>query len=110
MVDSDIPFSNCSHIVTHYVIIVTCLVILCTRLPQEEWELADILIVTDGEIPFPGLDVMEKLKQAETELGLEVHGLLVGRQVSGWGTGTSLGVAEAELGPRVHGLLVRRSR
>ncbi|GAB4822634.1 hypothetical protein N2152v2_009680 [Parachlorella kessleri] len=49
---------------------------------QEDWQLADILIVTDGEVPPCGPDVMAKLEDAEQRLGLEVHGLLVGRKVT----------------------------
>lgn len=40
---------------------------------------ADILMVTDGEIAPPGGDVLKRLDVARKELGLEVHGLLVGR-------------------------------
>lgn len=43
---------------------------------------ADILMVTDGEIPPPSEHVASRLKDAKESLGLEVHGLLVGRNVS----------------------------
>lgn len=49
------------------------------RLGREEWSLADILLVTDGEIPSPDEDILQKLNAAKEELGLSVHGLLVGR-------------------------------
>lgn len=49
------------------------------RLRQEEWNLADILMVTDGEIPLPDEDILQKLNVAKEDLGLSVHGLLVGR-------------------------------
>lgn len=49
------------------------------RLGREEWNLADILLVTDGEIPSPDEDILQKLNAAKEELGLSVHGLLVGR-------------------------------
>jgi len=49
------------------------------RLGREEWNLADILMVTDGEIPPPDEDILQKLNIAKEELGLSVHGLLVGR-------------------------------
>ena len=49
------------------------------RLGREEWNLADILMVTDGEIPPPDQDILQKLNTAKEELGLSVHGLLVGR-------------------------------
>jgi uncharacterized protein with von Willebrand factor type A (vWA) domain len=52
------------------------------RLTREEWELADILMVTDGEIPMPDDDIMRRLKMATEDLKLEVHGLLVGRNVT----------------------------
>lgn len=39
-------------------------------------------MVTDGEIPPPNQDIMNQLKAAEENLGLEVHGLLVGRKVT----------------------------
>lgn len=43
---------------------------------------ADILMVTDGEIPSPSKDVQERLKAAHDSMGLEVHGLLVGGRES----------------------------
>lgn len=43
---------------------------------------ADILMVTDGEIPPPSEHVASRLKEAKESLGLEVHGLLVGRHAS----------------------------
>ena len=49
------------------------------RLGREEWNLADILMVTDGEIPHPDEDILRKLNAAKEDLGLSVHGLLVGR-------------------------------
>lgn len=52
------------------------------RLKQEEWALADILMVTDGEIPQPNEDILHKLQVAHEEMGLNVHGLLVGRNVT----------------------------
>jgi len=39
---------------------------------------ADILMVTDGEIPSPSNEVQDRLKAAHDSMGLEVHGLLVG--------------------------------
>jgi uncharacterized protein with von Willebrand factor type A (vWA) domain len=53
------------------------------RLESEEgggdWARADILMVTDGEIAPPSPDVLARLDAAKAGLGLEVHGLLVGR-------------------------------
>ena len=42
------------------------------------WQ-ADILMVTDGEIPMPSKTIRDQLETAKEELGLEVHGLMVGR-------------------------------
>eukprot|EP00210_Caulerpa_lentillifera_P001838 g1767.t1 len=53
------------------------------RLQDKNWCQADILIVTDGEMGEPEKSVMEGLEMAREELGLEVHGLLVGRTESG---------------------------
>ena len=39
-------------------------------------------MVTDGEIPSPDDDILRRLKMANEDLGLEVHGLLVGRNVT----------------------------
>jgi uncharacterized protein with von Willebrand factor type A (vWA) domain len=52
------------------------------RLGREEWNMADILMVTDGEIPPPNEDILLKLDAAKEELGLSVHGLLVGQRVT----------------------------
>lgn len=38
--------------------------------------------VTDGEIPQPSEDILARLKAGHEQLGLEVHGLLVGRNVT----------------------------
>jgi hypothetical protein len=43
---------------------------------------ADILMVTDGEIPNPSKELLQDLADATEELGLEVHGLLVSSQAS----------------------------
>ncbi|KAA6415263.1 MAG: hypothetical protein FRX49_13645 [Trebouxia sp. A1-2] len=52
------------------------------RLAEKEWNQADILMVTDGEIPRPSEWVKKDLKAAVDDLGLEIHGLLVGQQDS----------------------------
>ena len=36
-------------------------------------------MVTDGEIPEPDTTVLERLQKAKEDMGLEVHGLLVGQ-------------------------------
>lgn len=48
------------------------------RLEESEWAAADVLMVTDGEIPPPNEVVAARLARAKEELGLQVHGLLVG--------------------------------
>ncbi len=40
-------------------------------------------MVTDGEIPAPSARLQNRLKAARDEMGLEVHGLLVGNHGSG---------------------------
>eukprot|EP00884_Botryococcus_braunii_P021264 jgi/Botrbrau1/7821/Bobra.9_2s0002.1 len=52
------------------------------RLETAQWAQADILLVTDGEIPMPNEELLERLDTARAALGLEVHGLLVGREDS----------------------------
>jgi uncharacterized protein with von Willebrand factor type A (vWA) domain len=52
------------------------------RVGREGWGLADVLMVTDGEIPEPHADVLAGLAAARAELGLRVHGLLIGRHVT----------------------------
>ncbi|GLI68508.1 hypothetical protein VaNZ11_012952 [Volvox africanus] len=52
------------------------------RLAQKEWSQADILMVTDGEIPNPDEKIIQAISQAHTEMGLEVHGLLVSSHVT----------------------------
>ncbi len=39
-------------------------------------------MVTDGEIGMPNADILKRLDAAKAVLGLEVHGLLVGRDDS----------------------------
>lgn len=53
------------------------------RLEAQGWQQADILMVTDGEICPPDDDIMQRLAHAHEEMGLEVHGLLVGRDDGG---------------------------
>lgn len=52
------------------------------RLGREAWNMADVLLVTDGEIPPPNEDILAKLNIAKEELGLTVHGLLVGQRIT----------------------------
>jgi len=42
------------------------------------WAQADILMVTDGQIPNPSQQLLDRIAAARGELGLEVHGLIVG--------------------------------
>ena len=48
---------------------------LMTRLVGAQ---ADILMVTDGQIPNPSPQLLDRIATARGELGLEVHGLIVG--------------------------------
>ena len=48
------------------------------RLNEAEWSNADILLVTDGEIAPPDENLISSLNDAKEEMGLKVHGLLVG--------------------------------
>ncbi|KAF8063042.1 viaA [Scenedesmus sp. PABB004] len=52
------------------------------RLQKAEWQQADILMVTDGEVAPPSEALLEAIAAAHEDLGLEVHGLLVSSQVS----------------------------
>lgn len=49
-----------------------------SRLDEEEWSNADILLVTDGEIRPPDEEMVASLDIAKESMGLKVHGLLVG--------------------------------
>ena len=49
------------------------------RIEAGGWGDADVLLVTDGELPPPSPAVKARLEAATTDLGLEVHALLVGR-------------------------------
>ncbi|EFJ49849.1 hypothetical protein VOLCADRAFT_120690 [Volvox carteri f. nagariensis] len=49
---------------------------------RKEWSQADILMVTDGEIPNPDDKILQAISRAHMELGLEVHGLLVANRVT----------------------------
>ena len=49
-----------------------------SRLDEEEWSNADILLVTDGEIRPPDEEMLSDLDNAKETMGLKVHGLLVG--------------------------------
>jgi hypothetical protein len=45
---------------------------------------ADILMVTDGEIPMPDKSILDTIKGMHDSKGLEVHGLLVASQAGVW--------------------------
>ena len=45
-----------------------------------EWANADVLLVTDGEIPPPSEELLASLSRATQDMGLKVHGLLVGEE------------------------------
>ena len=55
------------------------------RLGEEEWQNADILLVTDGEIRPPTEEVVVGLDDAKEKLDLKVHALLVGEPGAGAG-------------------------
>ena len=55
------------------------------RLGEEEWQNADILLVTDGEIRPPTEEVVVGLDIAKEKLDLKVHALLVGEPGAGAG-------------------------
>ena len=50
------------------------------RLATDEWRQADILMVTDGEIKPPDAALLQRIRAANAELGLEVHALIVATQ------------------------------
>ena len=52
------------------------------RVKQREWSQADILIVTDGEMRIPLELILDDIRKMHEELGLEIHGLLVGNSQS----------------------------
>jgi uncharacterized protein with von Willebrand factor type A (vWA) domain len=52
------------------------------RLQEDHWNAADILMVTDGEIRPPSEHVLTQVQACHKDMGLEVHGLLVGTQVT----------------------------
>lgn len=43
---------------------------------------ADILMVTDGEINHAHEDIRNRLRAAQENLGLQIHGLLVGSRIT----------------------------
>ena len=43
-----------------------------------DWSLADILLVTDGEIPNVSKELLTDIEDVKTELGVKVHGVVVG--------------------------------
>eukprot|EP01052_Picozoa_sp_SAG31_P020420 SAG31_NODE_1534_length_7987_cov_35.780933_2_plen_690_part_00 len=52
------------------------------RLHDESWQDADILLITDGMFRAPSIELMDQLELAKANLGLEVHGLLVGPTIA----------------------------
>lgn len=49
---------------------------------RPEWAMADILMVTDGEIPMPDASILSTIETMSETVGLKVHGLLVASQVT----------------------------
>ena len=56
------------------------------RLDQEVWNNSDILLVSDGEVPMPKQEVVDKLDHAKQDMELRVHGILVGAENSHYKT------------------------
>ena len=52
------------------------------RIESSGWETADILLVTDGELPKPAERTLAAIREASARLGLEVHGVLLGDRLS----------------------------
>lgn len=51
------------------------------RLESEEWRLADILIVTDGQIGESSPDLLTRLATVRDDWGLRTHGVVIGKSV-----------------------------
>lgn len=52
------------------------------KINEFQWQDADILMVTDGEIRPPSDELLERLAALNEEKGVELHGLLVASQVN----------------------------
>ena len=48
------------------------------QLQDEQWQQADILLISDGRFPFPET-LQPRLNQLRDQLGARIHGLLIGR-------------------------------
>ena len=44
---------------------------------QEQWQKADIMLVSDGEFPVPS-DLVRKINEAKNKRSISVHGTLIG--------------------------------
>ena len=53
------------------------------RIGERAWSQADILLVTDGELPEPDAELLAQLDAFRDGFGLKVHGLLVGAAGTG---------------------------
>jgi uncharacterized protein with von Willebrand factor type A (vWA) domain len=55
-----------------------------TTLDSDTMAAADLLLITDGEIPDPPVSeaIMEDLERLKLQTGMEIHGLLVGNHES----------------------------
>jgi uncharacterized protein with von Willebrand factor type A (vWA) domain len=51
---------------------------------HEQFASSDIILVTDGELQMPPVDnsIMDIINQLEIKSGIEIHGLLVGKNSS----------------------------
>lgn len=52
------------------------------RINDSQWQDADILMVTDGEIRPPSDELLERLTAVNEDRGVELHGLLVSSQIN----------------------------
>lgn len=51
------------------------------RLQEEpSWEMADMLLITDGEVPPASSTVLDKLQSLRTKIGLRIFGLVVAEE------------------------------
>ncbi|CAJ1382272.1 unnamed protein product [Effrenium voratum] len=50
------------------------------RLHRAQWQNADLLVVTDGEVPKPEASVLAELQEAKDLIGARVYGVVVGSQ------------------------------
>ena len=52
------------------------------KIQSSGWETADVLLVTDGELPTPTDKTLASIRETSSLHGLEVHGVLLGDRLS----------------------------